>query len=190
MTRLWQTFAAILTALTVGAIASPAALAQGSGENSVTGSGATANGFFTNIVVDAHSDPSGANVSGSVSFTVLNSFNVGGPVTCLGIDGNRAVIGFNDVMFGFGPITVEVVDNGPTGTPPDTFFADPGTTDCLSNPTLSDGGPLGSGDLVITQVPPLTSKEQCMKGGWRDFTDDNGQPFKNQGACVKFVNHL
>jgi hypothetical protein len=190
MTRLRLALAASLTILGFAATGVPAAFAQMPGENSVTGSGATADGFFTGIVVDAHSDPSGNNVSGSVSFTVAGALNIGGNVTCLAIDGNHAVIGFDDAMGGFGPITVEIVDNGSTGTPPDTFFADPGATDCLSDPSLPDGGPIGTGDLVVSQVPPLTSQEQCKHGGWRNFTDDQGQSFKNQGACIKFVNHL
>lgn len=34
--------------------------------------------------------------------------------------------------------------------------------------------------------PPPTSKDQCKKGGWQDF---NNPSFKNQGACVSFVEH-
>ena len=90
----------------------------------MTGGGSTTDGFFTAISVDAHSDPSGANQGGTVSFTVVSAFNVSGPVTCLAVDGNHAVIGFNDVTSGLGPVTVEVVDNGSSGTPPDTFFAE------------------------------------------------------------------
>jgi hypothetical protein len=36
----------------------------------------------------------------------------------------------------------------------------------------------------VLQAP--TSKAQCKKGGWRKFTNPS---FKNQGQCVKFVNH-
>lgn len=32
-----------------------------------------------------------------------------------------------------------------------------------------------------------SSKEDC-KGGWATRTDENGNPFKNQGQCVKWVN--
>jgi hypothetical protein len=40
-------------------------------------------------------------------------------------------------------------------------------------------------------VPPNTptSKADCMNGGWRDFEDENGEPFKNQGDCIAWVNH-
>ena len=29
-----------------------------------------------------------------------------------------------------------------------------------------------------------TNKEQCKNGGWKNVTDANGNPFKNQGQCV------
>ena len=32
-----------------------------------------------------------------------------------------------------------------------------------------------------------TSKDQCKHGGYKNFTDANGQAFKNQGQCEKFV---
>lgn len=39
-------------------------------------------------------------------------------------------------------------------------------------------------------VPPNTptSKEDCKNGGWRNFVDENGEPFKNQGDCIAWVN--
>ena len=39
----------------------------------------------------------------------------------------------------------------------------------------------------VTVANPPTSKKQCKKGGWRQLTDRNGMPFKNQGQCVSFV---
>jgi hypothetical protein len=37
--------------------------------------------------------------------------------------------------------------------------------------------------VVTDAQPPLpTSKEQCKKGGWRNFPQ-----FKNQGQCIAFV---
>jgi hypothetical protein len=35
-------------------------------------------------------------------------------------------------------------------------------------------------------LQPPTSKQQCKKGGWSKFRNPS---FKNQGQCVKFVNH-
>jgi hypothetical protein len=38
----------------------------------------------------------------------------------------------------------------------------------------------------VTVANQPTSKKQCKKGGWRELTDRNGTPFKNQGQCVSF----
>lgn len=35
-----------------------------------------------------------------------------------------------------------------------------------------------------------TSKDDCKKDGWKTVTDANGNPFKNQGQCVSYFNHL
>jgi hypothetical protein len=42
-------------------------------------------------------------------------------------------------------------------------------------------------DFELTNVP--TDKNQCKNGGYVDFTDADGQPFKNQGQCIKAANH-
>ncbi len=43
-------------------------------------------------------------------------------------------------------------------------------------------------DFQVTNTP--TSEEQCKHGGFVNFTDAQGKPFKNQGQCVAFVeNH-
>ena len=44
--------------------------------------------------------------------------------------------------------------------------------------------------LGVVSVTPLatpTTKQQCMKGGWKSFQGPKG-PFKNQGDCIQFVN--
>jgi hypothetical protein len=54
--------------------------------------------------------------------------------------------------------------------------------------TWSPHSVFGSLDLAfqtyVLQAP--TSKQQCKKGGWRQFKNPS---FKNQGQCVRFVNH-
>lgn len=32
-------------------------------------------------------------------------------------------------------------------------------------------------------------KDACKKGGWQTLTDNNNQPFRNQGQCVSYFNH-
>jgi hypothetical protein len=58
----------------------------------------------------------------------------------------------------------------------------------------SSFGPTGSSFTTATTAPSVTltytavlptSKEQCKKGGWKNF----GTTFKNQGQCVSFVEH-
>lgn len=41
-------------------------------------------------------------------------------------------------------------------------------------------------NFEINNVP--TNKNQCKNGGYKDYTDANGNAFKNQGQCVSFVN--
>lgn len=55
-------------------------------------------------------------------------------------------------------------------------------------------GTMGNGYLVdnltlqsSSPVGPPTSKDQCKKDGWKIF---NNPPFKNQGECVSYFNHL
>jgi hypothetical protein len=40
---------------------------------------------------------------------------------------------------------------------------------------------------LVVALPP-ESKDDCKKGGWRDLSDLNGDPFKNQGRCVSYFN--
>jgi hypothetical protein len=175
---------AILGAIALlGAIGAPAvSKAQGPAQDSVTGSG-TAGPY--SFVFDAHSGPSGENPTGTatISLTSTPSVFTSGPVTCLAVDGNRAVIGIEN---GPGSLTagegtlIEVTDN------PDALFFrlwfEPPST-CLTAPSGYTPTPVSSGDIRITDAQPLpTSKDQCKNGHWRDFG-----VFKNQGDCVSFV---
>ncbi|HXQ69359.1 MAG TPA: beta-propeller fold lactonase family protein [Pyrinomonadaceae bacterium] len=54
-----------------------------------------------------------------------------------------------------------------------TFSSGPGT------------GPVAIAFGVRTNGP--TNKDQCKNGGWATFTNPT---FKNQGQCIKFVNHM
>jgi len=56
------------------------------------------------------------------------------------------------------------------------------TLDYRGAGTFSEG-PFAPGSV-------LTSKDQCKNGGYANFIDPStGQPFRNQGECVKFFNH-
>ncbi|RJQ34410.1 hypothetical protein C4556_02725 [Candidatus Parcubacteria bacterium] len=41
--------------------------------------------------------------------------------------------------------------------------------------------------LFTYEVPVPTEKDQCKKGGWQNYADDEGNSFKNQGQCVAFL---
>ena len=66
---------------------------------------------------------------------------------------------------------------------PDDPINNPIAQDCVA----ADPVPATLAVIPIVQLP--TSKEACQNGGWQKLTDDEGRPFKNQGACIKFVQH-
>jgi hypothetical protein len=141
--------------------------------------------FGVTASVDAHSGPSGENATGTATFGARQTF-FGGPVTCLNVTGNRAVIGGESTFSAPQGYLFLVVDNSATGAP-DLFgilFPPPAEapTICPSNLDV----PLqaaASGDLVVHDAQPLpTSKDQCKNGDWRNYG-----VFKNQGDCVSFV---
>jgi hypothetical protein len=140
-------------------------------------------GVFTNIHINASSGPTGENPSGTGSFVAFGIFNIGGPVTCLNVTGNTAVLNINDQTFGFGILTVTLTDNGGNGR--DEMNAAPSgraPTDC--SPFSGTQDTLSSGRATVFDAPPLpTSKEQCKNDGWAQYG------FANQGQCIKFVNH-
>ena len=137
-------------------------------------------GSFTVIDIDATSGPSGENPTGQVRFDIFGFF-FGGPVTCLAVSGNSATINIDDQLGGNGVVTVQVVDGQPDSF--DAQITRRAPTDCTPLPPTGLGGPVSGGDIVVVDGPPLpTSKEQCKKGGWRDFPQ-----FKNQGQCIAFV---
>jgi hypothetical protein len=177
--------------------------------DSVTGQGGQIGNFTFDF--DAHSGPSGENPGGRVGWHFGGGLgpSTSGDVTCLSVDGTVAVIGFSGAVSGIVSYwvagLVRVVDAGGPEIGGDTFqWAElrgepgptpegeplPGPTDCSSFPGpfpfLSGLLRVGTfGDIVVTDAPSVpTSKDQCKKGGWRDFG-----VFKDQGDCVSFVAH-
>jgi hypothetical protein len=160
--------------------------AQTPGQDSVrlTGGPAIAN-LFVVIDLTATSGPSGENPTGQVRFDVpALPVSVGGPVTCLAVSGNTAIINVQDQINPLPDVvTIQVVDGQPDTFDANTVFGR-APTDCSPLPQPSPGGgPLSSGNITVTDAPPLpTTKDQCKNGGWRGFGI-----FKNQGDCVSFV---
>ena len=152
-------------------------------QDSVSESGATpitSCGGGTQVVINAQSGPSGENPTGEMSCGGVNGA-VGGPVTCLSVTANVALLITGSPFFG--PVAVRVTDNG-TSDRLEVFpisFAPTGGPGCPTPRLFYFQFPF-MGDLVVVDAPPSpTSKEQCKNGGFASFG------FKNQGECVAFV---
>jgi hypothetical protein len=99
-------------------------------------------GTCVNVGFAAHSDPAGDNPQGHVSFTQPRTgFELKGPVTCLRVTGNQAVMVFIQTKESFPgaiegePAALHVVDNGNPveGESPDLIRGYPNVTG-LTNP--------------------------------------------------------
>jgi hypothetical protein len=145
------------------------------------------------IRVEASSGPTGEDPGGKVTFgfNPLFEFEVTGPVTCLDVTGNMAVMtvaGPFSLFPGLLAFTVKLVDNGASGLDRFQYFPIPPENsqylDCRANPIPTDfGGPLIGRAEVFDSPPPPTSKRQCMHGGFAQFG------FRSAGQCIAFVNH-
>ncbi len=48
-----------------------------------------------------------------------------------------------------------------------------------------------SGNAVLKPISNIpANKDACKKEGYKNLTDSEGHPFKNQGQCVSYYNHL
>ncbi len=59
-----------------------------------------------------------------------------------------------------------------------TFAADPDNT--------SFCGPVLDNVSATVTIPVELTGADCKNGGWRSMSDDEGNPFRNQGDCVSF----
>jgi hypothetical protein len=185
----------LATALVIGAgLAIPAtSAAQVPTQDSAVGSGA-AGGNFPRFDFSATSDPIGGSPSGTASWEQFGVLHFEGTVSCLAVNGNRAVIGIDidqaASSLSFAGFFLTVVDGGPAGSgdnidaaPTSFSVGDIVPTACSQVPPAFVPSAVTSGDITVIDAPPLpTSKEQCKNGGWRSFG-----VFKNQGDCVSFV---
>jgi hypothetical protein len=123
--------------------------------DSVTGRG-LAGGLWA-FKFDAHSGPSGENPTGTAFWGHGPSLIFEGPVTCLAVAGNRAVIGMDSSISplllyaldspGGDKATFELVNEPPTTCPP---------------PLDSDfegASSVGLGDIVVTDVDPQPTSQ-------------------------------
>jgi len=167
MARVWVSLCAaivMVVALAVpahGAETAPTALTRQPRDFVTLANGASTDcsndiglGCAVDISIDASSDQLGGDPSGSVSivFELVVSGSTtrvtfAGPVTCLAVTGNRAVIGYNSSLVG--SMKVVVVDSGNHFTP-DEFGVTVGSTDCAdeSGVTLARL----SGDVAVSEA--------------------------------------
>src|SRR5262245_17644996 len=123
-------FSAVLVAATIMTVIGTQAGATPD-EDFVVGTGTMeSSGFLFDISIDAHSDASGGNPSGAVTVTTSGVVIASGPVTCLDVTGNAALLTFDGG--GFGRVTLQIVDHAGTGSP-DTITVDimPGDVGCV-----------------------------------------------------------
>jgi hypothetical protein len=112
-------------------------------------------------------------------------FRVSGPVTCLNVTGNEAVIKIDatiDLSTGqrfFQTIGIDLVDNGGFGSDLFITFFTGAPADCSGG--VVSGFPLAGRAVVFDAKPLPTTKEQCMNGGWKQIG------FNNLGLCLAFV---
>jgi hypothetical protein len=208
-----------LAAATVLCAAS-AASGQTPSHDSVTGDGVidfTSDGFWTEVLVDARSGPSGENPSGTLQLLVCGIHTTsracfqGGSVTCLHVTGNRAVFAWFGGLFASTFLLrlrglVEITDNGSPGAGRDTLQIVPSyivfsngydasvdvpITDCPAS-LPGDGTPLFAGDTspwVFTQDYVINDAPRLPSS--KDQCRNGGWRdfgvFKNQGDCVSFV---
>jgi hypothetical protein len=168
--------------LIVMACAATPVAAQAPTRDSVTGTATSfaGPGVLVTYTLDASSGPTGEDPAGSVRIDLFGP--VDNPVTCLDVQGNRAIVGIAVPSDPPGGLWIFVTDTGDVG--PDTIGAVGTATppDVCSEQPHSEAE--AGGNIVVVDAQPSapTSKEQCKNGGWRNF-----QQFKNEGQCIKFV---
>jgi len=143
----------------------------------------------SDIHVDAFSGPSGEDPGGRVSFdSIFISEPVTGPVTCLDVTGNTAVMTVAGPFSSFPGVlafTAKLVDNGGSGLDRFQYFPvlpeGPQYLDCRADPPADFGCPLIGRAEVFDSPPPPSSKGDCDGGGFARFG------FRNQGQCVRYV---
>jgi hypothetical protein len=62
------------------------------------------------------------------------------------------------------------------------------TLDGFFGPSAQTAHGTVSGTLQRPSPTPST-KDDCRNGGWRNVSGDQGQPFPDQGQCIRFVVH-
>ncbi|MFN8113799.1 MAG: hypothetical protein U0R51_11460 [Solirubrobacterales bacterium] len=185
--------AAAAVALAVALVPSGAAAAvkPPSGLRAVTtatGANADAGQFSASaIAIDASSGPAGEDPRGTVDF-VVNGLPTSGPVSCMEVTGNVAVLEVEGPLLsvpGAFSMIVRLTDNGGAGA--DRFDWYPVLPevgrdyDCETGAPGYFGGPL-AGRAIVRKAPPgPKTKRACRHGAWRDYG------FRSRRHCFKYA---
>jgi hypothetical protein len=145
---------------------------------------------WIDIDIDSRSGPSGENPIGSAwhSGSVDPSRRIGGPVTCLAVNGRSAAVTFDISQSnnsGNRFLKAHVVDNTGTGQP-DQFALSPPSVEnpgCAINP-LPAGSSITAGDITVVDAKPkprFFTLDDCRLGGWAKIG------FTSRRQCGNFV---
>jgi hypothetical protein len=143
------------------------------------------------IHVEAFSGPSGEDPGGLVSFDSIFILEpVTGPVSCLNVAGNTAVMTVAGPFPSFPGVlafTVKLVDNGGSGLNRFQYFPvlpeGPQYLDCRSDPPADFGGPLTGRAEVFDAPPPPSSA--APSSGASPTPADTGQREAALKKCKK-----
>lgn len=158
---------------------------------------ATGSSTFTFTTSGTAVGPVAGRFTESGSFTLasrtgpLTAFTASFKITSAGqpdITGTKTLgssLGASCTQFnGFSTVTFAATTNYSVTSP----FAEAGTAPLNFNFGLGTETFI-EGPFVAGLTAP-TTKQDCMNGGYANFIDPStGAPFKNQGQCIKFVNH-
>jgi hypothetical protein len=179
----------------VACVAAPATAQVPSGDLVVAEGRTTASGAAEIVLafdLQAGSGPAGQDPTGYARLDVIvlgaPAFHLEGPIRCVSVSGNAAVVGFavDPALSNFpsAGALVEMRDNGPPGgDPPDLLNAIPVDDPSVCSPLpVPPAIAVAEGDVSVIDAPVRpTDKSECKNGGWARFG------FQNQGECVAFV---
>jgi hypothetical protein len=186
-----------IVAVAVGGIAPPA-VAQTPRQDAVHGTATyrenSEDGWF--IRIDARSGPLGGNPMGRVEIMRLANphFDPGGPVTCLKVTGNRALVGWYDRSVTWGDFDllyprglIEITDNGSPGVGRDVVRGGSISESVGRLDPIFGHGPIPCRDeFVVDGFWGVLPDVEPIFGSLQEFTVIDAPPSSsNQKTCVE-----
>jgi len=140
-------------------------------------------GGFTTLVFEPIYNPSQGSIQDNV-WQTWNAFNGIWWSTrdINGVCANTCYVSWHDIVAANPDATILGGFGVNQGSGNGGLFA---ATDAL---TLGVGGMSWTYNFEPFRTP--TTKDDCKNGGWMNLRTANGEPFRNQGQCVSYVNHV